>query len=71
MNIEEIMKQVKEIMENYNLNFEQSLELFKVQNTLGNLENLCEKLDKTSTEILKLSEKIDAVVTILSYTNIK
>ena len=71
MNIEEIMKQVKEIMENYNLNFEQSLELFKVQNTLGNLENLCKKLDKTSTEILKLSEKIDAVVTILSYTNIK
>ncbi|WP_042272682.1 hypothetical protein [[Clostridium] dakarense] len=71
MKIEEIMKQVKDTMDNYNLTFEQALELFKVQNTLGNLESLCEKLDKTSAEISNLSEKVDAVVAILSYTNFK
>lgn len=69
MNIEEIMTQVKGIMDSYNLTFEQALELFKVQNNLGNLENLCKKLDKVSTEISDLSQRVDAVVSILSYTN--
>lgn len=69
MNIEEIMTEVKIVMESYNLTFEQALELFKVQKTLGNLENLCERIDKISTEISSVSERVDAVVTVISYTN--
>lgn len=68
MNIEEIMTEVKIVMESYNLTFEQALELFKVQKTL---ENLCERIDKISTEISSVSERVDAVVTVISYTNNK
>lgn len=71
MNIEEIMIEIKEIMHKYDLTFEQALELFKVQNTLGKLENLCKSSDKTSAEISYLSERLDAVVTVISYTNNK
>ncbi|MEG1311426.1 MAG: hypothetical protein RR942_06240 [Romboutsia sp.] len=68
MDIEEIMTQVKGIMDTYNLNFEEALEIFKVKKTQENIQYIAEKLDNISMEIEITSKNIDNIREVLSYT---